>query len=90
MGMKWGKGKSSSNDPNKRRMSNKELESRIKRLKMEQEFSKLTEKPKSKSKIDSVVKGAATVAALSASAVTIYTNLDKIAKAAKAAQRAAT
>lgn len=74
--------------PKKRRMSNKELQARIKRLKMEKEYAQLTASPPKTSRVEKLVKGAGTVAALSASAVTIYQNMDKIAKIYKVAKKA--
>lgn len=63
-----------------RRMSNKELTARIKRLELEQKYAKLTEvpQPKTVSKIDKLVKTAGTVATLSGSAATIYKNLNDL------------
>lgn len=93
LGMKWGKRKARSSQtsgqaPKKRRMSNKELQARIKRLKMEKEYAQLTASPPKTSRVDKLVKGAGTIAALSTSAVTIYNNMDKIAKMYKVAKRA--
>lgn len=88
LGMKWGKRKTSEQAPKKRRMSNKELQARIKRLKMEKEYTQLTASPPKTSRVDKLVKGAGTIAALSTSAVTIYTNMDKIAKMYQVAKRA--
>lgn len=93
LGMKWGKrkaraSKSSEQAPKKRRMSNKELQARIKRLKLEKEFAQLTASPPKTSRVEKLVKGAGTVAALSTSAVTIYQNMDKIAKLYKVAKKA--
>ena len=93
LGMKWGKRKarsfnSSEQAPKKRRMSNKELQARIKRLKLEKEFSQLTASPPKTSRVEKLVKGAGTVAALSTSAVAIYQNMDKIAKLYKVAKKA--
>ena len=93
LGMKWGKRKarasnSSEQAPKKRRMSNKELQSRIKRLKMEKEYAQLTASPPKTSKIDQLVKGAGTIATLSTSALVIYNNMDKIAKIYKVAKKA--
>lgn len=97
LGMKWGKRKARFSKtseqtleqaPKKRRMSNKELQARIKRLKLEKEFAQLTASPPKTSRVEKLVKGAGTVAALSTSAVTIYKNMDKIAKMYKVAKRA--
>lgn len=92
LGMKWGKrkaraSKTSVQAPKKRRMSNKELQARIKRLKLEKEFAQLTASPPKTSRVEQLVKGAGTVAALSASAVTIYNNMNKIAKIYKVAKK---
>ena len=93
LGMKWGKrkarvSKSSEQAPKKRRMSNKELQARIKRLKLEKEFAQLTASPPKTSRVDKLVKGAGTIAALSTSAAVIYKNMDQIAKLYKVAKRA--
>lgn len=93
LGMKWGKrkaraSKTSVQAPKKRRMSNKELQARIKRLKLEKEFAQLTASPPKTSRVEKLVKGAGTVAALSTSAVAIYQNMDKIAKIYKMAKKA--
>ena len=74
--------------PKQRRMSNKELQARIKRLKMEKEYAQLTASPPKTSRVEKLVKGAGTVAALTTSAATIYKNMDKIAKIYKVAKKA--
>lgn len=99
LGMKWGvrrrkvkktisptNASKKSKSSNNRRMSNKELTSRVKRLKLEQEYSKLTEvpQPKTVSKVEKLVKTAGTVAALSGSALTIYKNLNELGILSKA------
>lgn len=73
-----------------RRMSNKELQSRVKRLELEKKYRDLTPKPETGITVDKVVKSLGTVAAITGSAYTIYTNLDKLSKAAKAAKKVAT
>lgn len=91
LGMRWGvrkrrvstsssKKSKTSSGTTQRRMSNKELKARINRLKLEQEYKKLTEvpQPKSTSKIEKLVKTAGTVAQLSGSAATIYKNLNDL------------
>lgn len=90
LGMKWGvrrrKVKRASAAPRRetattqRRMSNRELTARIKRLELEQRYAKLTEvpQPKTVSKVEKLVKTAGTVAALSGSAATIYKNLNEL------------
>lgn len=93
LGMKWGKRKARASKtdvqaPKKRRMSNKELQARIKRLKLEKEFAQLTASPPKTSRVEQLIKGAGTVAALTTSAATIYKNMDKIAKLYKVAKRA--
>lgn len=97
IGMKWGvrRGSSSASrksgqkTPNPRRMSNKELNSRLKRLRLEDEYKRLSDnrKPKISSSIDTIVKTIGTVATLSTAAVTIYNNLDKITKAVNSAKK---
>lgn len=94
LGMKWGKRKTASRPVevttrNGRRMSNKELQSRIKRLEMEKKFRDLTAEPKTVSNIQKVVLTLGTVAAISKSAYTIYDNMDKISKLAKGTKAAA-
>lgn len=86
--MKWGVRKRSVTTSNsrrttnqngtKRRMSNKELTARVKRLKLEEDYKKLTAQPKTVSKVEKLVKTAGTVAALSGSALTIYKNLNEL------------
>ena len=93
LGMKWGKrkariSKTSQPQQKKRRMSNKELTARVKRLRLEKEFRELTAKPKTPSKIEQAVKAAGTVAALTGSAYTIYKNIDGIMKLANTAKKA--
>lgn len=93
LGMKWGKRKakasnSSEQAPKKRRMSNKELQARIKRLKMEKEYAQLIASPPKTSRVEKLIKGAGTVAALTASAATIYKNMEKISKVYKLAKKA--
>lgn len=83
MGMKWGKRKGSTANTStapRRRMSNKELQSRVKRLKLEAEFNKLNPKPESKSKLESLAKTAGTIATITTAGVTIYKNMDEIMK----------
>lgn len=85
LGMKWGvrkrkitKPQSPKSKKGQRRMSNKELTSRVRRLKLEQEYSKLTAAPATVSKVEKFVKAAGTAAALSGSAATIYKNLNDL------------
>nr|DAT35288.1 MAG TPA: hypothetical protein [Caudoviricetes sp.] len=91
LGMRWGVRKrrvstsssrksSTSSGTTQRRMSNKELKARINRLKLEQEYAKLTEipQPKSTPKIEKLVKTAGNIAQLSSSAATIYKNLNDL------------
>lgn len=68
-----------------RRMSKKELQARVNRLKLEQELARLEAAniPAKKSRVEQLVKTAGTVAALTGSAYTIYKNLDNIMKIAK-------
>lgn len=99
LGMKWGVRKrkvpvQSSNsrprrqridydEPPRRRMSNKELNARVKRLRLEQEYAKLTARPNTPSRIEQAVKVAGTIAAVSGTALTIYKNMNEISKIAK-------
>lgn len=94
LGMKWGKRRAASQPvevttSSGRRMSNKELQSRVKRLEMEKRFNDLSAPPKTQSKVETVVKTLGTVAAISGSAYTIYSNMDKLSKLAKGAKKAA-
>lgn len=68
-----------------RRMSKKELQARVNRLKLEEELSRLeaAHMPAQKSRLEQLVKTAGTVAALTGSAYTIYKNIDKIMKLSK-------
>lgn len=68
-----------------RRMSKKELQARVNRLKLEQELARLeaANMPAKKSRVEQLVKTAGTVAALTGSAYTIYKNIDNIMKIAK-------
>lgn len=65
-----------------RRMSKKELQARVNRLKLEDELSRLeaAKAPVNKSRLEQLAKTAGTVAALSGSAYTIYKNIDKMMK----------
>lgn len=89
LGMKWGrrKGKTTTTQKPRRRMSNKELQARVKRLKLEQEFAKYSPKTETQSKMEKIAKTVGTIAAISASAYTIYDNVNKISKIAKAAKK---
>ena len=96
MGMRWGvrraskrsggsKKKKASRQPQqqpKRRMSNKELQSRVRRMKLEQQYRDLTNDltPKKKNKIEKLISTADTVSKLSSSALTIYKNLNQFAE----------
>lgn len=88
LGMKWGKRKGSSQpvQTSNRRMSKKELQAKVNRLKLEQEYAKLTATPAQKSKVDDLVKTAGRIADLSKSAYTTYDNINKLTKALKAAR----
>lgn len=95
LGMKWGKRKStttkatinksrskSQNEP--RRMSNKELNARIKRLRLEDEYNRLnkqTQKVKP-SDIERIVKGIGTVATVTGTALTLHKNIKELASLA--------
>lgn len=101
LGMKWGKRKAntpssssskktSAKSGNKRRMSNKELSAKLRRIKMEQEYERLTEAPKKKtvSSVEKIVKTAGTVASLTGAALTIYRNLNELGSLASKAKGA--
>ena len=82
-GSKKGKKKKASQQPQtKRRMSNKELQSRVKRMKLEKQYRELTSEliPKEKSKIEKLISTAETVSKLSTSALLIYKNLNQFAE----------
>ena len=82
-GSKKGKKKKASQQPQtKRRMSNKELQSRVKRMKLEKQYRELTSEliPKEKSKIEKLISTAETVSKLSSSALVIYKNLNQFAE----------
>lgn len=83
LGMKWGKRKGTVT-ATKRRMSNKELQARIKRLRLEQEYNRLNETPKkTKTSIDKIAKTAGTIVTLTGTALTLYNNINGLASAAK-------
>lgn len=65
-----------------RRMSKKELQARVNRLKLEEELSRLeaARMPAQKSRLERLAKTAGTVAAITGSAYTIYKNMDKMMK----------
>lgn len=67
------------NNGTQRRMSNRELTARVKRLRLEKEYASLTQvaKPATVSKIDRLVKTADNVSKLTSSAATIYKNLEQ-------------
>ena len=81
LGMKWGKRRRTVSRPSgkPRRISNKELNARIKRLKLEKNYKDLYSElhPIQTKKIDTIIKTAGTIAGLTTSAMTIYTNLNK-------------
>lgn len=84
-GSKKGKKNKASRQPQqqpKRRMSNKELQSRVKRMKLEQQYRDLTNDltPKTKSKMEKLISTADTISKLSSSALTIYKNLNQFAE----------
>ena len=68
-----------------RRMSKKELQARVNRLKLEEELSRLEAAhiPAKKSRVEQLVKTAGTVAELTGFAYTICKNIDKIMKLSK-------
>lgn len=94
LGMKWGvrknkkskklkkaKGKKvKSVKTDARELSNEELKSRVNRLRLEQEYNRLSNevRPSTRKSLEAVVTSTTKIAALSTAALTIYTNLDKI------------
>lgn len=97
LGMRWGvrraskrrggsKKKKASRQPQqpqkKRRMSNKELNARVKRMQLEKQYRDLTNDltPKTKSKMEKLISTADTISKLSSSALTIYKNLNQFAE----------
>ena len=85
-GSKKGKNKKASRQPQqpqkKRRMSNKELNARVKRMQLEKQYRDLTSDltPKTKSKMEKLISTADTISKLSSSALTIYKNLNQFAE----------
>ena len=63
-------------------MSDAELRSRLNRLQMEQQYSKLSQSNVNRGKqyFNNVVKAGTTVATVTSTALTIYNNYDKIKK----------
>lgn len=63
-------------------MSDKELKSRVNRLQMEQQYSKLSKSNVNRGKdyVNSIIKAGTTVATVTTTAITIYNNIDKIKK----------
>lgn len=65
-------------------MSDSELKSRLNRLQMEDNYNRLSNTSKSKSKgkkyVDKLIKAGTTVATVTTTALTIYNNMDKINK----------
>lgn len=61
-------------------MSDAELRSRLNRLNMEQQYTKLSPNKVSKGKqyIDKVIKAGTTIATITTTALTVYNNFDKI------------
>ena len=96
LGMRWGvrraskrrggskkkKASRQSQQQPKRRMSNKELQSRVRRMKLEQQYRDLTNDltPKTKSKMEKLISTADTISKLSSSALTIYKALNQFAE----------
>lgn len=66
-----------------RRMSNKELNARLKRLRMEAEFNRLSNPIDTRTAIDTTAKAVTTIAALTGGALTIYNNVNKAVEIAK-------
>ena len=82
-GSKKGKKRKASQQPQmKRRMSNKELNARVKRMQLEKQYRDLTSDltPKTKSKMEKLISTADTISKLSSSALTIYKNLNQFAE----------
>ena len=82
-GSKKGKNKKAYQQPQKkRRMSNKELNARVKRMQLEKQYRDLTNDltPKTKSKMEKLVSTTVTISKLSTSALTIYKALNQFAE----------
>lgn len=85
-GSKKGKNKKASRQPQqpqkKRRMSNKELTARVKRMQLEKQYRDLTNDltPKTKSKMEKLVSTTVTISKLSTSALAIYKALNQFAE----------
>lgn len=72
--------KQDQNGQTKRRMSNSELQARVKRLRLESEYARLVREttPVTVSKIDKVINAANTISKMSKSAVDLYNNLNSV------------
>lgn len=70
--------KKDQNGQTKRRMSNNELQARVKRLRLEAEYDRLVREttPVTVSKIDKAINAANTISKMSKSAVDLYNNLN--------------
>ena len=67
------------NGQTKRRMSNKELQARVKRLRLEAEYARLVREttPVTVSRIDKAIQAANTISKMSKTAVDLYENLNR-------------
>ena len=67
------------NGQTKRRMSNNELQARVKRLRLEAEYARLVREttPVTVSRIDKAIQAANTISKMSKTAVDLYENLNK-------------
>lgn len=93
-GMRWGRGRkrtttTTTSTPKKRRMSNKELQSRVKRLELEKKYKDLSAPPKTQSKIDKLIKGMTTVNSVADQGIKIYKNVNEIMVLVDGAKKAA-
>lgn len=78
VGMKWGKRKVGP----ARRMSNTELNARLKRLRLEAEFDRLSKQSDSTTRltVDKTAKAMTTAATLTTTSIILYNNIKKIAQ----------
>jgi len=98
LGMRWGRRKAQSgyvNTVNKktgevteRRMSNKELNAKLKRLRLEAEFDRLSTKPSTIPDIEKIAKKAGAIVTMTTGAITLYNNINTIIDISKKVSKA--
>lgn len=81
-GMRWGRKRrtatTTTQPAKKRRMSNKELQSRVKRLELEKRFNDLNAKPTTTSKMEKVIKTVTTINNAVDQGIKMYKNINEI------------